>query len=98
MHIPPNWDPPKLKGKDKPDNVLKLRKNLYGSGKAARNWWLFLRKGLLERGFHQSKLDPCLFLRDDCLLFCYVDDIDHMSHIHLLRELYSPDKLTERTR
>ena len=74
MHIPPNWDPPKLKGKDKRDYVLKLRKNLYGSRNAARNWWLFLRKGLLERGFHQSDMDPCLFLRDDCLLLCYVDD------------------------
>ena len=74
MEIPTNWSPPKLNGNIVRDYVLKLRKNLYGSKSAARNWWLHLRKGLLERGFRQSEMDPCLFMRNDCLLLCYVDD------------------------
>ena len=74
MEIPTNWTPPQLKGNNVRDYVLKLEKNLYGSKSAARNWWLHLRKGLLERGFRQSEMDPCLFMRSDCLLLCYVDD------------------------
>ena len=33
-----------------------------------------LKKGLLDRNFKPSKIDPCVFFRDDCIVLCYVDD------------------------
>jgi len=33
-----------------------------------------LKKGLLSRGFVQSKIDPCLFIRKDCIIVLYTDD------------------------
>jgi len=41
---------------------------------AARNWFKYLSAGLLSHGFTQSKLDPCLFLRHDCIMVIYTDD------------------------
>ena len=54
--------------------VLKLNKSLYGLKQAAFNWYEMLCKGLLDRGFKQSNADPCVFLRENCVIFCYVDD------------------------
>jgi hypothetical protein len=51
-----------------------LKRNLYGDKQAARNWYLHLQKGLLSRGFIQSNIDPCLFIRQDCILVVYTDD------------------------
>jgi len=56
------------------NHVLKLKKNLYGLRQAGYNWHEKLKQGLLHRGFRQSAIDPCLFLRSDCLLVVYVDD------------------------
>jgi hypothetical protein len=56
------------------DHVLKLKKNLYGLRQAGYNWHEKLKDGLLKRGFCQSIVDPCLFLRHDCILVVYVDD------------------------
>jgi hypothetical protein len=33
-----------------------------------------LRDGLLERGFTQSEIDPCLFMKKDCICVVYVDE------------------------
>ena len=74
MEIPQGWGPDDVAATNR-DYVLKLKKNLYGSRNAARNWWLRLRGGLLRRRFIQSEIDPCLFMRDDCLLVCYSDDV-----------------------
>lgn len=30
---------------------------------------------LVSKDFQQSKIEPCLFFRDDCILCVYVDDI-----------------------
>jgi len=54
--------------------VLKLKKNLYGLRQAGYNWHEKLKQGLLHHGFRQSVVDPCLFLRHDCILVVYVDD------------------------
>ena len=54
--------------------VLRLRKNLYGLRQAAMNWFEHLKAGLLTRGFRQSEVDPCLFIKDDMILLVYVDD------------------------
>jgi len=53
---------------------LKLKKNLYGLKQAAMNWYFKLRDGLLARGFKQSLIDPCLFIKDDIICLIYVDD------------------------
>jgi len=64
-----------LRTKDHPnDHVLKLKKNMYGLRQAGHIWFEKLRAGLLNRGFVQSKVDKCLFLRSDCILVVYVDD------------------------
>jgi hypothetical protein len=55
-------------------HVLKLKKNLDGLKQAGHNWFEKLRTGLQARGFIQSNIDRCLFLRKDCILVVYVDD------------------------
>jgi hypothetical protein len=45
-----------------------------GVKQAARNWFLHLQQGLLSCGFVQSKIDPCLFIQQDCILVLYTDD------------------------
>jgi hypothetical protein len=57
-----------------PNHFIRLNQNLYGVKQAARNWYLHLQKGLLSRGFVQSKIDFCLFIRSDCILVLYTDD------------------------
>jgi len=54
--------------------VLLISKNLYGLRQAGNNWFDKLRDSLLSRGFSQSSIDPCLFIRKDIILIVYVDD------------------------
>ena len=49
-------------------------KNLYGYKQAARNWFQHLDAGLKAFGFRQSTIDPCLYLRKDCIMVVYTDD------------------------
>jgi len=55
-------------------HFIRLKKNLYGCKQAARNWFQFLKQGILAQGFTQSAIDPCLFLRSDCIMVIYTDD------------------------
>jgi len=55
-------------------NVVKLIKNIYGLADASLTWHVHLKKGLLEFGFKQSQVDPCLFLKGNMLFILYVDD------------------------
>jgi len=71
MEIPAGMDSP---GTDRKQYVLKLKKNLYGLKQAGLNWFEYLKSGLTERGFKQSKVDPCVFYRNDAILLVYVDD------------------------
>ena len=54
--------------------VYKLLKNLYGLKDAGRTWNQHLRKGLIKRGWLQSPVDECLFIKNGMLLILYVDD------------------------
>ena len=54
--------------------VLKLLKSLYGLKQAPKTFFDKLKAGLLERGFTQSILDPCLFLKENMMCVIYVDD------------------------
>ena len=48
-----------------PGCVLKLKKNLYGSKSAPRNWFHHLRDNLKKVGLEQQiDVDPCSFLSD----------------------------------
>jgi hypothetical protein len=55
-------------------HFIKLKRNLYGCKQAARNWYQHINQGILSEGFTQSKTDPCLYLRHDCLMVLYTDD------------------------
>ena len=59
---------------DRVQKVYKLLKNLYGLKDAGRTWNHHLHKGLLARGWKQSKIDECLYMKGDILLILYVDD------------------------
>ena len=68
-------EPPRGFGrKDKQDMVLKLINSLYGLKQAPKTFFEKLRDGLLERGFTQSILDPCLFMKSNMICVVYVDD------------------------
>ena len=54
---------------------LKLKKSLYGSRLAPKNWYNHLRTALItELHFTESKIDPCLLYKKDMLIVLYVDD------------------------
>ena len=71
MELPYGMEVP---GNENRSKVLKLKKNLYGLKQAGLNWFEYLKKGLEERGFKQSAVDPCVFYRHDAILLTYVDD------------------------
>ena len=69
----------KVYDKDGGELVLKLLRALYGTKQAGRLWQETLRKHLLDMGFKNSLVDPCLYSlhtkRGTILLGVYVDDI-----------------------
>ena len=68
-------EPPRGFGRrDRVDMVLKLIRSLYGLKQAPKTFYEKLRDGLIERGFTQSKIDPCLFMKKDLVCVVYVDD------------------------
>jgi hypothetical protein len=56
------------------DGCVRLLRSLYGSKFAPRNWYMHLRKALLELGFKESAIDPCLLYKENILMVLYVDD------------------------
>jgi hypothetical protein len=54
--------------------ALRIKRNMYGLKQAGNNWFDSLRASLLSLGFRQSNHDPCLFIRNNCLVLVYVDD------------------------
>ena len=59
--------------------VLKLKKNLYGLADAPLNWFNKLTSGLESEGFVRSETDQCVFIRNDCIILLYVDDMKAIS-------------------
>ena len=39
-----------------------------------RIWNVYLHKGLMDIGFSQSKVDECVYTKQDILFMVYVDD------------------------
>ena len=56
------------------NKVLKLLKSLYGLWQAPCTFFEKLCEGLLECGYTQSEINPCLFMKPDIICVCYVDD------------------------
>ena len=56
------------------DYVLRLDRNLYGRCQAPRVWGQHRDKGLQDLGFVQSKIDECMFYKNNTILLVYVDD------------------------
>ena len=63
-----------IQGVDLNKHLLKLQKNLYGLKDSQVAWHEHIKTGLLSRGFRQSKVNPCLFIKGTVLLILYVDD------------------------
>ena len=59
---------------DRIQKVYKLIKNLYGLKDAGKTWNQHLHKGLLSRGWIQSKIDECLYMKDGIILILYMDN------------------------
>ena len=57
------------------DCVLKLKQNLYGLKDGGRTWWEHCSEGLLSMGFKPSKVDKCVYIKDEVVIVCYVDDV-----------------------
>jgi hypothetical protein len=55
-------------------HCLRLKKNLYGQRQAGRVWVKHLQKGLRNIGFVPSKVDECVWFREDVIFTFYVDD------------------------
>jgi hypothetical protein len=54
--------------------ALRIKRNMYGLKQAGNNWFDMLKASLISLGFRQSAHDPCLFIRNNCLILVYVDD------------------------
>ncbi len=48
--------------------VLQIKKNMHGLKQGGNNWFGILKEPLLARGLTQSSIDPCLFLRSNCII------------------------------
>ena len=82
MHVPEKFEVKdktlklneEAKHPSKQNKVVKLIQNVYGLVDASYTWHLHVKKGLMNLGFNQSEVDPCLFYKDGILFVLYVDD------------------------
>ena len=54
--------------------ILKLQKNLYGMKQAGHDWFKKLNSALWNLSINPSKVDPCVFIREDVIVLVYVDN------------------------
>ena len=59
----------------KGDEVLRLKRTLYGLKQSSCYFFQYLTERLVKRGLTASALDPCLFLSKSLIVVIYVDDI-----------------------
>ena len=70
LEMPKNFVP-----SDGFDCVLKLKKSLCGSTIAPRLWYEKLKHGLIQWQFKVSDINPCMFIRKNCIIQTYVDNL-----------------------
>eukprot|EP00957_Ditylum_brightwellii_P147273 11214460-Ditylum_brightwellii.AAC.1 len=58
-------------------HMLRLNKSISGLKQSSLNWFKLLSGAMQkkERDFTPSQIIPCLFLKKDCAVLTYVDDI-----------------------
>jgi len=94
LELPPGY---KEANPEMTSKVIKVKTSLYGDRRAANLWYRKIASTLTDSlGFQYSELDPCLFIRADCILVLYVDDAIIMSRneesvLKLLDELKQHD-------
>ena len=54
--------------------MFEVLRNIYGGKDAGRQWFLHLKKHLLDIGFTQSQHDECLFYCGNVIFILYTDD------------------------
>jgi hypothetical protein len=57
------------------DEVLKLKRTLYGLKQLPCYSFEYFTARLIQQGLTASKFDPCLFMSNSLILIIYVDDI-----------------------
>lgn len=62
MRIPEGWQLTDTVGNIIPNMAINLKKNLYGTKAAARNWYLKLKAGLKACGFKVSAIN-CVYVK-----------------------------------
>ena len=77
-----------------------MNKYIYGTRQAAENWFDMLKTGPEDEGFKKNKVDPCLFVRNNFIVICYVDDCSIFSKDKetidaLLKNISKTFKLTD---
>ena len=94
LELPPGYLQANL---DHTSKVIRVNTSLYGDVRAANLWYHKIADSLTkDMGFSLSEHDPCLFIRDDCIMALYVDDAillsrDDASLEKVLQELKSRD-------
>jgi hypothetical protein len=62
-----------------PDQVCKLKKSLYGTKQAARQWNMRLHEHMIKHGFKRTDADHCVYIRSEgkeyVVIVIYVDDL-----------------------
>ena len=68
-----------VRGQNGEKLVYRLKKSLYGLKQSGRNWNNLLHSYLIEQGFSQSQVDPCVYTRNSSsemiIVVIWVDDI-----------------------
>eukprot|EP00957_Ditylum_brightwellii_P114434 8724492-Ditylum_brightwellii.AAC.2 len=59
------------------DYFLRLNKSIYGLKQSSPNLYKLLSEALQKTGkdFKPSQADPCLFIKDDCVVVTYLDNV-----------------------
>jgi len=74
MELPIGFQPEGVDPSQTSNYLLKLNVSLYGLKQASFNWFEKLKKGLMDREFVPSAIDPCLYLKKGMIVLTYVDD------------------------
>jgi hypothetical protein len=69
MQIPPGA------AADPSSQCLEVYKSIYGDATSPAMWYDHLTTGLKSLGFAPSAHDPCLFVKDKCIVVFWVDDV-----------------------